>query len=115
TPRRAAARELASSRFADARICFITSSGIWGSATRFPLRGLRRHPRVAFRQDLGCGERYAIGRGVRRRCHRGPLTDQELDAHEEGKVFVHRVVAVVDVGAAVLAELDLELDLATGA
>ena len=41
-----------------------------------------------------------------------PARRQQLDAHQQGKVLVHRVVAVVDVGAAVLAELDLELHLA---
>src|SRR6185295_5632426 len=63
--RAAATSELTSSRFNDVCI-FIASSGIWGSATRFALRGLRRHARVAFRQDLGGGEGDTVLRRIRR-------------------------------------------------
>src|SRR4029077_12893416 len=53
----------------------------------------------------GVGGRRA--RGWRRSGH----ARQELNAHQQREVFVHRIVAVVDIGSAVLAELNLERDL----
>src|SRR5215470_12829303 len=69
---------------------------------------------IAFRQDLRRREddtvRGGIGRvgdrGLRRSGHAG----QELNAHQQRKVLVHRIVAVVDIGSTVFAELNLELD-----
>ena len=51
-----------------------------------------------------------VGFGVGDTATCGPAARQELDPQQHGEVLVHRVVAVVDVGAAVLAELDLERD-----
>ena len=55
--------------------------------------------------------RLGLGVSVTAACGDAVLA-QQLDAHQHGHVLVHGVVAVVDVGAAVLAELDLEGDLA---
>ena len=69
-------------------------------------------PWVSFRQNFGCGEDYAIGAWVwrvgDRDLGRARHSGQKLDPHQHGKILVHRIVAVVDVGTAVLAKLDLE-------
>ena len=53
-----------------------------------------------------------FGVGVTAVCGDAGDAGEQLDAHQHGEVLVHRVVAVVDVGAAVLAELHLERDAA---
>src|SRR5215510_7440070 len=80
-------------------ICFIVSSCISGSVT-----GIPSHSGIAFGQDFRRGEDHAVGTRVRGRRDRGLWRSghpgQELDAHQQREVFVHRVVAMVDVGSA---------------
>ena len=49
-----------------------------------------------------------LGVGVTATC--APAADRSWMPHQHGEVLMHGVVAVVDVRAAVLAELDLERD-----
>src|SRR5215470_11301900 len=69
----------------------------------------------SFRQDDRVRIDHTGRTRIRRPCHNGLWRSgksvQELDAHQQGEVLVHRVVAVVDIGPAVFAELDLERDL----
>src|SRR5215813_13489747 len=69
----------------------------------------------SFRQDDRVRICHAAWTRIRRACHdslwRSGKSVQELNAHQQGEVLVHRVVAVVDIGPAVFAELDLERDL----
>src|SRR5215467_6629629 len=70
--------------------------------------------RRRFREDFRGREDHAIRRRVRCRGD-GSLrcpgqSAEELDTHQQREVLVYSVVAMVDVGAAVFAELNLELD-----
>src|SRR5215471_2454344 len=69
----------------------------------------------SFRQDDRVRIHDTAWTRIRRPCHdrlrRSGKSVQELNAHQQGEVLVHRVVAVVDIGPAVFAELDLERDL----
>src|SRR5215471_14851791 len=69
----------------------------------------------SFRQDDRVRIRHTARTRIRRPCHNGLWRSgksvKELNAHQQGEVLVHCVVAVVDVGPAVFAELDLERDL----
>src|SRR5262245_4371954 len=115
--------ELKTISFKGGSIGFIASSELGGLQPSIPsLCGLG-YSWVALGQDLRRGEGHAILRrvggirdhGLRRVGVRaGDPRHQELDAHQQGEVLVHGVVAVIDVGAAILAELDLELHLAAG-
>src|SRR5215831_11710395 len=69
----------------------------------------------SFGQDLRVRIQDTAWTRIRCPCHdslrRSDKSVEELNAHQQGEVLMHRVVAVVDIGPAVFAELDLELDL----
>ena len=70
-------------------------------------------PGITLGQNFWGCEEHTVGRrvGCGRHCHLRPGGREQLDAHEQGEVLMHGVVAVVDVGATVLAKLHLERDL----
>src|SRR5215470_17497741 len=69
----------------------------------------------SFRQDDRVRIHDTAWTRIRRPCHDSlwgsGKSVQELNAHQQGEVLVHCVVAVVDIGPAIFAELDLERDL----
>ena len=73
-----------------------------------------RSSRIAFTQDFRGREEHAVGRRVRGWCdrhlRRSGHAGEELDPLQHGEVLMDRVVAMVDIGPAELAELHLERD-----
>src|SRR5215470_319757 len=69
----------------------------------------------SFRQDGRVRIRHAARTRIRRACDDSlwgsGKSVQELNAHQQGEVLMHRIVAVVDIRPAVFAELNLERDL----
>src|SRR5262249_26077090 len=85
---------------------FIVISSCWALS--------RSRSRIALRQDLRRCEDDTVGGwvGSRRDCglRRARYPSQELDAHQQSEILVHRVVAMVDIGSAIFSELYLERD-----
>src|SRR5262249_1680294 len=85
---------------------FIVISSCWALS--------RSRSRIALRQDLRRCEDDTVGGwvGSRRDCglRRARDPSQELDAHQQSEILVHRGGEMVDKGSAIFAELDLERD-----
>lgn len=77
-------------------------------------RGRARGAWVAFAQDFRRAEHDAVRSGDRGWAHGREVTPflQKLGPHQHGKIFVHRIVAMLHIRSAALTELHLELDLA---
>ncbi len=81
-----------------------------------------RHPptcaSLRVRQKFRRSEDHAIWRRVGswrdHRLRRPGDTRQQLDTHQHREVLMHGVVAMLDIGTTIFAELHLELDLPTG-